>query len=118
MLKSLIPLSVIPFALLIIFFINKPKKIDDDIIDNHLINNDVIDDDLLKQILVWYLYRPEDGACSKFGCTKEGARKGVSQEYEKYLQKNIKNGVIILHRSNLVTDKELDTILSTHPYKE
>ena len=47
MLKSLIPLSVIPFALLIIFFINKPKKIDDDVIDNNLINNDVIDDDLL-----------------------------------------------------------------------
>ena len=80
--------------------------------------NNKIDDDLLKQILVWYLYRPEDGACSKFGCTKEGARKGVSQEYEKYLQKNIKTGVILLHRSNLVTDKELDTILSTHPYRE
>ena len=51
MLKSLIPLSVIPFALLIIFFMNKPKKIDDNLtdnlIDNNLINNDVIDDDLL-----------------------------------------------------------------------
>ena len=80
--------------------------------------NNKIDDDLLREILVWYLYRPEDGACSKFGCTKEGALKGVAQEYEKYLQKNIKTGVILLHRSNLITDKELDTILSTHPYKE
>ena len=46
MLKSLIPLSVIPFALLIIFFMNKPNKIDDDLTDD-LINNNLIDDDLL-----------------------------------------------------------------------
>ena len=52
MLKSLIPLSVIPFALLIIFFMNKPNKIDDDVIDNHLINNDVIDDDLIDNDLL------------------------------------------------------------------
>ena len=53
MLKSLIPLSLIPFALILIFYMNKPNKIDDDdsvdnnLTNNDLINNDVIDDDLL-----------------------------------------------------------------------
>ena len=79
--------------------------------------NNKLDDDLLREIVVWYLYRPEDGACIR-PCTKEAARNAVNQEYEKYLQKNIKTGVIILQRSNLITEEELDTILRTHPYKE
>ena len=80
--------------------------------------NNKLDDDLLREILVWYLFRPEDGECIKPCDSIVAARNAVNQEYEKYLQKNIKTGVILLHRSNLITDEELGTILSTHPYKK
>jgi len=80
--------------------------------------NNKLDDDLLREIVVWYLYRPEDGKCIRPCDSIVAARNAVNQEYEKYLQKNIKTGVIILQRSNLITEEELNTILRTHPYKE